>query len=356
MDFATLLRFFLESFDPYSKDYFSVKVKTVSKYPKLIGRFYKDLFDFTSGGKKLRAFLVYLGYLIGSSNFKESPLTSKKTPLHRILPISLALEIIHSFLLIHDDIIDRSEIRRGKLAIHKKYEKLLGVHYGESMAIVLGDLACSEAFRLVSSSSFEDTLKIKCLQKLLEILTETVYGQALDVFYSYRKATLSGIWQVADLKTARYSFVGPLVIGAMFAEAKNEQVDVLTGYGLYVGTAFQIHDDILGIFGDEKVLGKSVLSDLREGKNTILIYKTKELSGGKDKTDLERIWGKREATEKDLRRVRAIIRDSGGLEWCQNESLRLVGEAKKQVGKIVIDVKMRDIFCQTADFVIRRDK
>src|SRR3990167_663880 len=136
------LKAFLDIFEPYAKKYFERKIREISKYSPLISRLYRDLADFSSRGKKMRAFLVWLGYRIGSP-------PSRKASVDKILPIALAFEMTQSFFLIHDDIIDNADLRRGKPTIHKIWGKKQGDEYGRSMAIVLGDIACLEIFNLV---------------------------------------------------------------------------------------------------------------------------------------------------------------------------------------------------------------
>lgn len=348
------LRSFLAEYEPYAKKYFDQKIKSTKNYSPLISQFYTDLADFSGGGKRLRAFLVYLGSKLGSS--------PQGRTINSILPICLAFEIVHSFLLIHDDIIDKSDTRRGKLTIHKRYEKKLGSHYGMSQAIILGDIACFEAFGLINNSSLPEKVKTAVLKKFVEVLIETGYGQALDVENSYRRAKISDVWQVTDLKTARYSFVGPLTVGAIVSGASIVQFRAISDFGESVGKAFQLQDDYLGVFGDEKVLGKSVLSDMQEGKNTPLIFKAKEKVNGKwlmvngEKVRLENIWGKKNANENDLEKVRVILKKSGALLWCQEENKRLVEKAKKYIDKISVDDNLRQILASVADFVVAREK
>jgi len=339
---------FLEIFDSYLGSYFQKKSEMAANYPKLIRQFYKDLADFSTGGKKLRAFLVWLGYQIGGSS-------RQARTINKILPIALAYELAHNFLLIHDDIIDESDRRRGKSTIHKRYEKIFGSHYGMSQAIVLGDIACFEAFDLVNSSEFTDSQKVACQNQLIATLLETGYGEALDIEYSFRQATLEEIRQMIELKTAKYSFVGPLTLGVVLAEASRSQLETLAKFGLSVGCAFQLQDDILGVFGDEKILGKSILSDLREGKNTLLVYKARELVKGQDKKDLARLWGKKDAKMADLKKIRQIIISSGAFDWNQAQKKKLVGEAKVHIQKITEELSLRQILSQLADFVIERE-
>ncbi len=348
-DFQIMLKDFLKVFEIYSSHYFTQKIKDSSKYPKLITKFYEDLADFTTGGKRLRAFLVYLGFMLGSSGVDHKQ-------NRKVLPIALAVEIVHSFLLMHDDIIDRSDIRRDKPTMHKRYEKIFGNHYGISQAIVLGDIACFEAFNLVNSSDFSSDLRLSSQNRLNDVLLETAYGEALDVEYSYKRPKLADIMQVADLKTARYTFVGPLSIGGILSKCSSAQMKAIREFGLLVGIAFQLQDDFLGVFGDEKTLGKSVLSDMREGKNTLLIYKTRELATSKDKKILDKIWGKQDATLSDLLEIKNIIIKCQADKWCENENMRLTIVAKKEVAKITKNHKLQQILRQVADYVVARQK
>lgn len=343
MDFKSELKSFLSTFEEYSAGYFVQKIKDSSKYPKLITKFYEDLADFTKGGKRMRAFLVYLGYVVGGER-----------NLQKVLPVSLAVEIIHSFLLIHDDIIDKSETRRGKVTIHERYGKLFDSHYGVSQAIVLGDMAYLEAFNLVNSSAFSSDLRIICQNKLNKVLLETVYGEALDVEYSYKKPKFSDIMQIADLKTARYSFVGPLSVGGILSKCSDGQMKALLEFGLLVGLAFQLQDDYLGVFGDEKILGKSVLSDMREGKNTLLIYKARELGTADDRKILDRLWGKSTANNGDLEKIKKVIIKTGAGNWCGGEMKRLVGRARKYIKQMTKDAKLQKVIGQMADFIVTR--
>lgn len=354
-EFSQELAQFLKSFEPYQQKYFSQKIKSGLKYAPLVSDFYKNLADFSEGGKRMRAFLVYLGYQIGAKVQKDKSTKGQRgKDLERVLPICLAIEIVHSFLLIHDDVIDQSDTRRFKSTIHKRYEKVGGGHYGMSQAIILGDIACFEAFALVSSTDFDDSLKIECVGQLAKTLLETGYGEALDVETTFKGGAFGEIYQVMDLKTARYSFVGPLVLGATLGSAEKHQIDALTMFGLACGIAFQLEDDILGVFGDEETTGKP--SDLHEGKNTLLVYKALEDAKPGEKGVLAKIWGDKNASHEDLKIVQGIISSSGALEWSRQEQERLVVKAKAQVKKITADKRLQRVLGQVADFVISRQK
>ncbi|GEM_PF-210374 len=343
--FQDELQFFLVKYIPYSQRFYTSKLKATSKYPDLITNFYSSLRDFSEGGKKLRAFLVYIGYLAGGGK-----------DVSNILPISLAAEIVHNFFLIHDDIIDKSEIRRGRSTIHKSFGEKYGQHYGQSMGILVGDLALIEAYILINDSDFDDNIKIKVQKSLLMVLLETMYGEGLDVEYSVGHPTLKNIMLVADLKTAKYSIVAPLTIGAMFAKAGSMQLKALRDFGLNAGIAFQLQDDFLGLFGDEKTIGKSTLSDMREGKNTLLIHKTRQFIDKKGNSRMDEIWGNAKSGRKDLEVVQQFVNTSGALDWCTKEKARLVSNARAVVPQITKDKRLRAIFIDVCDYIEDREK
>ncbi|KKR60929.1 MAG: DNA topoisomerase I, DNA topoisomerase I [Microgenomates group bacterium GW2011_GWC1_40_35] len=205
-------------------------------------------------------------------------------------------------------------------------------------------------------SSFTDSQKVACFAKIISTIIETGYGEGLDVEYSNRWTNFNNIRQMTELKTAKYTFVGPLTVGAILGKANKSQIDALSKLGLLIGLAFQIQDDILGVFGKEKVVGKSVLGDLREGKNTLLIHKTKEMLSGKKREELARIWGKKNAGNRDLKRVQKLIINSGALFWAENEKAKLVKSAKVYIKSITRDNDLQSSFSELADFVITRDK
>src|SRR3990167_4565805 len=165
---------FLTKYEPYESGYLHEKIRSVSKYPSEIVDLYRKLANFSKGGKRLRAYLVWLGYQIGGGK-----------DLSKILPISLAFEIAQDFVLIHDDIMDNSDLRRGKPTIHRIYEKKFGKRYGEILGIILGDIACITAFEIIASSSLNNEYKIISQKLFADILLETAYGQVLDIENEY---------------------------------------------------------------------------------------------------------------------------------------------------------------------------
>ncbi len=334
-DFQGVLNSFSEKFITYKAVYFK-KQLAKQLLPEDLN-FFRDLEAFMEGGKKMRAFLVYLGFLCGGGR-----------KVSAVLQVALGYEILHSFFLIHDDFLDNSALRRGKETIHIKYGKR-DVHFGDSIALLWGDLAFVEATRL-----FAEAGNIDVLRRYIDTTFKTGIGQVLDVSNSGKKIGFFDIQKVNDLKTANYSVISPLVIGALLANARTSQIVAMEKFGLYAGRAFQLQDDYLGIFGDEKILGKSVLSDMREGKNTLLIYKARELGTALDCRVIDSLWGNSDAKMADLEKIREIIKKSGACVWYEGEMLSIVNRAGKYVKSMTNDVELQKVIEEMADFIVTR--
>lgn len=316
-----------------------------------------NIFHNFIGGKRLRGALTYFSYKMFGGQLETD-----------ILKASTIIEIIHSFALMHDDIMDEDDLRRGQPTIHKQYEKIFKeryhdnpkknpAHFGLSMAIDAGDLGPFLANLIIYETDFSAQIKMEFLKILSETIVTTVYGQALDItFESETKPTLDEILKVHLYKTANYTITGPLGYGAVLAgiSPKNKVFKALGDYGRPVGIAFQLRDDELGMFSSEKVLGKSVDSDLKEGKNTLLFLKAFENGNQKEVDFLRFAHGNHNLKKLDVEKVRKIVLKTGSLKHSQQESRRLVEQGKKFIGKITSDVYYVDLLGKIADYVIER--
>ena len=206
-----------------------------------------SLREFTlRGGKRIRPLFMILGYWLNSDIDEE------------IVKASISLEFMQSYLLIHDDIIDQSEIRRGSPAFHKIFG--FGERTNESIALVSADLCNEYSREALLNAQYPLERLTKAMVYMSELVEYTNVGQLMDMTLLLGdKTRLEDITQVYNYKTAQYTVNGPMKIGAILSGYPNpEEIDE---YGLPLGIAFQIQDDILGVFGDEKTLGKSVKSD-----------------------------------------------------------------------------------------------
>lgn len=285
-------------------------------------------------GKRLRPIIFVIGYL--SFAKKTAP------GLYRS---ALSIELLHDFLLVHDDIIDKSDLRRGKPSLHIMLSNYLkGAKFikfnGQDLAIIAGDVLYAMAIEAFLSIKEDLARKEQALKKLIEATVYTEGGEFIELLSGIKdiaKIKKEDIYKIYDYKTAYYTFASPLVIGAILAGAKKDELQKLLQYGIYLGRAFQIKDDILGMFGEEKKIGKSVLADLQEAKKTILIWYAYHHSNKENKLAIRRILSKEHADKEDLLKMRKVIVACGGLEYSQKEITKFLREAQA----VITSSKMR---------------
>lgn len=290
------------------------------------------------GGKYIRGTLVKLGYQIAStSNSLNSP---------EILKVAAAFEILHTSLLIHDDIIDKSLIRRGKPTIHSVFKNN---HYGISQAICLGDIGFFLATKLL--------LDKRVLSSFSNIVLETILGQMLDIKTSFEKSKKEkDVIVIQKLKTAYYTISAPLSIGAMMGNATQKKLNSIKTFGENLGIAYQIKDDILGVFGDEKIIGKSASSDIEENKSTLLIAYALEKAKSKKKKFLSNYYGTKNINKKQIEEVKKIFVETGSLNYSQIKAEQYINKAKKIVPEITKNKIHQNYLHQFSDFILERKK
>jgi geranylgeranyl diphosphate synthase, type I len=312
------------------------------------------------GGKRIRPLLVILGYkACGGKNDKA------------IADAALAVELMESFLLIHDDIIDQDAFRRGGPAMHKAFEskfeghkteaaKTVAAHYGISAAIICGDIVSIMGSEALISSDFPLREKLKAVEKFNKVVTSTCYGQMLDLDseaeQDIRKISAEDVLAIHKMKTAVYTAEGPLHIGALLAGAGEKQLKALSDYAIPLGIAFQIQDDILGMFGDEKKTGKPVGSDLNEGKKTLLILKALEKAGKKERCIILGCLGNRQTSLEQIEDIRKIIVSTGSLEYSKSLAAKFAAECKEAIQKQGLDKDTTSVLAGLADYIVNREK
>jgi geranylgeranyl diphosphate synthase, type I len=276
-------------------------------------------------GKRVRPILYIIAYL----GFAEKPAQG----LYRS---AISIELLHDFMLIHDDIIDKSDTRRGKPSMHKLFdldlEKHRGLKFsGEDLAIVAGDVLYAMSLHVFLSIQEEPSRKEAALKKIMKAALYTGSGEFLELINGITdidKLTLEDIYKVYDLKTANYTFASPLAVGATLGGADNEEINKLFKYGIYTGRAFQIKDDIIGLYEEEKTLGKPNLSDIREAKKTILVWYAYKSSRPEGKAAIKAIFSKKNAGQADLLQMRRIVKESGALDYAKTQIAQLQNNAQ----------------------------
>jgi geranylgeranyl diphosphate synthase type I len=316
-----------------------------------------DLFDelervIASGGKRLRPVFCCLGHLSAGAEIDD-----------RAARAAAALELLHTFAIVHDDVMDRSRSRRG---VPATWVHLSEVHrrralpgdpggYGLAGAILLGDLALVLAGRALRESGFPHDLLLSALERYDRMRAEVVAGQYLDVLAAHRGvAGEEEARRIAVLKSGGYTVEGPLHIGALLAGAGRDVLACLSRYGVALGEAFQLRDDVLGVFGDPTVTGKDRDSDLREGKRTVLVARAAAAAEDKDRRFLETRLGRPDMTADEVERARSLLEATGALDATLGLIEDLVSMAKSAIDRRLISEDAAGLLEDMAELVAVR--
>lgn len=298
--------------------------------------------------KRIRGAFVYYSYMLGNKPVDE-----------RIWKAAMGAELVHTALLMHDDFMDQDDIRRGGPTTHKYFENG-DKHYGESMAVELGAAVLEMGQELLLSADFEDKLVKKATIKMLRGIVNTGWGQIYDISLEKMKDswTEDDIMTVHKAKTAIYTYENPLFIGAILAGLDGKVFDILHDYSMDGGVAFQLQDDILGVFGDPEKTGKSANSDLLQGKCTLLAMKTLLEGTEQQKKDLEKVWGKRQASDEDIKVAKQALIDSGSLEYNRKISKEYAQKAVETAEKLRglnLNKEAIDFIQGVAEYMVNRE-
>ena len=311
--------------------------------------------DFTCGpGKRLRPVLVRVAYEGLGGTHTEA-----------IIWASCAAELMQSFLLVHDDIMDRSELRRGNPTVHRWYQTRYtrqvrdAEHFGSAMAILAGDLANQFAMRLLSQAPFPPDRTARALACYNRIAIDVCYGQVLDMLLPQRpleEVQEADVWKVMEYKTARYTVEGPLHLGAILAGVQEDILEQLSAYGVPLGVAFQLQDDILSVFGAEAQTGKSAASDLTDGKRTLLLVEAWKRGTEAERRDLTRVLGNPLASAEEIENARRVLQDTGARAHTAQLAQGLATQAKDVLAGIPLAAPARRFLAELADYVVGRDR
>lgn len=355
MDIKQTLADFKAKIDPEISRFLDQAIKDASKKDKIMTQALKFAKrNILASGKRLRPAIMYYGYLASGGKEKK-----------KILEACVSIELIHAFLLIHDDVMDRDKKRHGQDTINEIYrkigkmifpQKINATHFGNSIAIIIGDMLAALGNQILFSSPFDADLIIRALQKLQDIIQITGIGQSKDVFMGYaRIAKEKDVLEMYKYKTAKYTLEGPLHLGGILAGASNKTLDGFSYLAIPLGIAFQIQDDILGVFGTEKKTGKAVGADIREGKQTILVVKAIQEADKKQKEILKNILGKEDLNQKEIQIFQDIIIKSGSLDYAKNMAFNLIRKGKDEIVKLGIEKEAKDFFLGLADYMMSRE-
>jgi geranylgeranyl diphosphate synthase type I len=354
MEAKEQLAIFKTELDKEFQKYLNQKIAEAKKISPYTAELIEHIADFSMrGGKRIRPALMYYSYLAhGGRDRKEA------------LKVSMAIEMSETYLLIHDDIMDDDALRRGGMTIHESYRQIADEKYnhksnprsfGNSLGILAGDVACAMSNEIIANAKFKPGIIQKALAEFNNVYISECYGQTLDIISQLRDDVgENDVILTHQLKTVPYTFDGPVKIGAILAGASNEDLENLSRYSVPLGIAFQIQDDILGMFSSEEKLGKPITSDLREGKKTLLILDALKKANVSDKEIIELNLGNKRATIRGLKTVRKIVEETGALEKSKNMAEKLVNDAMEALQKLRLNKEGKKFLLNIADYMIAR--
>jgi Geranylgeranyl pyrophosphate synthase len=307
----------------------------------------------TTGGKRFRPRMVFAAYEALGGTDREAAAC-----------VGAAFELLHTSLCVHDDVIDRDFVRRGipnvsgvfkNRALAAGQEEASAEHHGISAAVIAGDLALFNAYRLIDRSGVSGATRARLLEVMDDALFASAAGELIDIDFTLHADDphVDDILAMERLKTAVYSFEGPLQAGGILAGASEETVATLGEFGREIGIAYQLVDDVLGVFGTEAETGKTTIGDLREGKRTVMIAYAASAPGWEE---LAPLFGSPDLDEAGAARLRAHLVQSGARGFAEGLARYYANRALARLVEPHIPAALREELHPVADAVLGRVK
>jgi geranylgeranyl diphosphate synthase type I len=292
------------------------------------------------GGKRLRPAFCYFGALAAGATDSDA-----------LVRAAASLELLQACALVHDDVIDHSDTRRGRPAVHRRFADLHRTSgwtgdaddFGAAAAILLGDVLLAWSETMLATSGIDDDALRRARPVADAMRLEVMAGQYLDVVEQARGGvTVERALRVARYKSAKYTVERPLHLGAAIAGAGPDVDATFTAYGIPLGEAFQLRDDLLGVFGDPQATGKPAGDDLREGKQTVLVALTLERAPASVADELRVSLGDPSLDDSAVERLRRIIEDSGAAIEVETMIAGRLAEAVAALDQVSLESAARD--------------
>lgn len=293
------------------------------------------------GGKRLRPRFAYWGWRAVRAADDDD---------QALVDAAASLELLHGCALVHDDVIDDSATRRGRPATHAAFAAQHrdrgwpgdARRFGTATAILVGDLLLAWADTMFAAADLDANVAVRTREAYDQMREQVMAGQYLDILVQARgEFSIEDALRVAAYKTGRYTVEGPLRLGAAAAGAPPETFTALSAYGSAVGEAFQLRDDVLGVFGDPAVTGKPAGDDLREGKRTLLVALAMQAASSVEAELLRHELGDRAMDETGVAALREVIVSTGALDQVEQRIAQRAAEARAALDTGAISVQAR---------------
>lgn len=351
---------FKREFDPMLIDVFEHEISEAAQVSNELGWMLSTMKTFAlSGGKRLRPFL-FTESVLGLSEVYGVSYSRKD-----VMRLAVFLELIHLELLVLDDIMDKSPTRHGVETVHIQEQKKFAYEFGERDAehfgisagiisgIIFGNVAMKVAARLSSSFNSEHLLRV--IQYYNDVVIKTAYGQFHDMYAASKDMVPEErVHMIHVYKTAKYTIEGPLVAGALLHDPKID-TQKISSFAEPLGVAFQIVDDLIGTFGTDEHIGKSVMSDFEEGKHTFLTVKAHELLSEADSKEFSALLAKSAPTRDDFEAFRSFIEASGSKAYSEELAAQYLEESLQNLAQSAYNESVKERLRSLAQFIVHRD-
>ncbi len=310
-------------------DFFNSRLEKFMK-----GGLPEKLYDATrhlplAGGKRLRPVLSMLSCEAVNGD------------IIKVIPLSIACELTHNFTLVHDDIMDKSKMRRGMPSVHMRY--------GEPTAILAGDLLFTKSFESMHKTPVDAKTFKNVEYGLIDCVREISEGQQLDMDFEERKIVSEDEYLEMIRKKTAVFFQYASEAGAILGGGTHEQSNALNQYGLNLGLGFQIWDDYLDISSNLETLGKDIGNDIRNGKKTLIACHSLNNAAGEDKKVLDEIFGNLKATDEQVKKAHGIFKKTGSIDYAKNKAEEFCENAKKSL-EILPDTDAKKILTNLVEY------
>ncbi len=337
-------------------NYFDEKIAKAEEIASSYGELWRSIARLNqSGGKRMRPYITVLAYeALKKSESNEG-----------VYYAAASQEMLHLGVLIHDDIIDRDTIRYGVKNVTGQYDDIYESyleneserrHFSNSAALLAGDLLISSAYELVGRSGV-DNERLVCVQQLVsDAFFAVAGGELIDTEAAFRPQSSVRAMTIAEYKTASYSFISPLSVGAVLAGASEDDVARLKRFGLALGIAFQLQDDVLGVFGDEAETGKSTVSDIREGKRTRMVELFEERATDEQRATFFDIFHNHHADDAMVIQAKKLLEESGARAEAEAYIQTLCAQATAELDALNLQPEYRAAFDDLVILSTQRSK
>lgn len=383
MDFKSYLKEKKQEVDSFLVSYIEQKAKENEHINKWTKDFADRLAPFVVNGKTLRGGVVCFAYDMysdiktdiksGTGNSaaennwagKGTANKGNKTSSSDAIKAAAAVELMHSSLLIHDDIMDRDALRRGKETIYSQYASLAQKkgfatpdHFGIGMGLCVGDIGFFLTFELLTELECNAEVKARIIKAYAKELSSVAIAQMQDFASGFSKEKISEkeIMGIYKYKSAHYTYSLPLMMGALIANAPESEIKKLERLGESLGILFQIKDDELGLFGDEQEVGKPIGSDIKEGKQTLYHFHLFSLCDPGEREKLHSIFGRQDITTVEVEYVRECVKQKGIQKKVEGIMQTLGEESRKRISGLQVSDESKQILLDIVEHGLKRRK